>query len=370
MPQLPKLKRAHPAFNHIIFWSVYASFVFITNVIVRPNSRLINFIFYLIPFITSFYISLYFLNKLRKKTLIWKLVAFFGVFFILVAPGYIYMYYFLPKAGFTVYTSKELRYFFQNAILGYVQFYSYALIYFYVKESFYKERKLREIQHEKSEVDKIRMQKELENAILRQNELNDQAEKLKLEHALLRAQINPHFLHNTLNVLFSQALVTSSPKLAENIMKLSRIMRYSMESLEYDSGCVSIEKELEHLKTLLEIHQLRFGEEQVVSYKVIGKLQGQMLPPLAIITIVENAFKYGDLTDEDYPLKIFVDLEPTEIYFKCFNKKNSHSLMVSSNSIGMTNLRKRLDAAFKNRYLIKLEDDDKFYNFELTIYQD
>ena len=362
------LQKAHPVFLHVLFWIIYGSFVFITNAIVKPNAKLVNFIFYLLPFILSFYLSVYFLNKFKAKHLTWNLFAFFGVFILLATPGYLYMYLILPKAGITVFSSRELRYFFQNAILGYLQFYSYALIYFYVNESFRKERKLRQINQEKSDAEQLRIQKELEIAILRQKELNDQAEKLQLEHAFLRAQINPHFLHNTLNVLFSQAF-DFSPKLADNILKLSRIMRYSMESLEYDKGCVSIEKELEQLKTLLEIHQLRFGEEQIVSYTVSGRLEGQILPPLSIITVVENAFKYGDLTDERYPLEIHVDLKPSEIYFSCHNKKNPHSLLVSSNSIGMTNLRKRLDAVFKDKYKMEISDEYNFYNFELTVYQ-
>ena len=80
---------------------------------------------------------------------------------------------------------------------------------------------------------------ELENSKLKQQELKSQKDKLLLEYAFLRSQVNPHFLHNTLNVLFSQAL-EHSEELADNISKLSRIMRYSLESVEYESDKVFV----------------------------------------------------------------------------------------------------------------------------------
>jgi LytS/YehU family sensor histidine kinase len=241
-------------------------------------------------------------------------------------------------------------------------------MYFYASESVLKEKQLREIQMEKFEADQLRIKNELENSILREKELISHKERLQLEYAFLRAQINPHFLHNTLNVLFSQAL-DSSPSLPDNILKLSKLMRYAIESLENENGCVSIEKEVEHLKTLLEIHQLRVGKEQVISFEVNGGFQGQLLPPLSVITIVENAFKYGDLSDSAHPLKIVLSLTSTRVTFLCSNKKSSQSLIIPSNNIGMTNLRKRLDVVFKGRYNMNIIDDSKFFTFEMSIDQ-
>jgi LytS/YehU family sensor histidine kinase len=233
------------------------------------------------------------------------------------------------------------------------------MLYFHITESFKKERELGKLREEK-------LRNELENSILKQQELKSQKDKLMLEYAFLRSQVNPHFLHNTLNVLFSQAL-EHSQELADNISKLSRIMRYSLESVEYDSDKVFVQKELDNLHLLIEINNIRFAYSKVIEYVVEGEVTNQMLPPLSMITVVENAFKYGDLKDVHHPLKIRVELRPGQVYFYCRNKVRKNNLELSSHNIGMANLCKRLDVAFEGKYRMNACDDKDFYTFELTV---
>jgi sensor histidine kinase YesM len=273
--------------------------------------------------------------------------------------GYAYIFLLLPSAGIVVYSSTAFKPFIQEALLGYVRFFAFALLYIYVRQSFKKEREMRLLQQEKS-------RKELENAILKQQEFQAQQEKLQFEHAFLRSQINPHFLHNTLNTLFSEAM-DYSPELAENILKLSSIMRYSLEALEFESGKVLVKKELEHLQTLIDINNLRFGKSKPVEYSVEGELDDQMVPPLSFITIVENAFKYGDLKDPANPLMIRIVLQSDNVYFYCRNKIRKSDMQLSSSHIGITNLEKRLDVAFKDKYQMNAKKQDNLYIFELTV---
>lgn len=229
-----------------------------------------------------------------------------------------------------------------------------------------KEKQIYALEEEKLQLEKQKIQNELENAILKQQELTSQQEKLQYEYAFLRAQINPHFLHNTLNVLFSQALDVSQ-ELADNILKLSSIMRYSLENLEQINGKVLVETELAQLRTLIDINTLRFGNTIAISYSIQGKLEEQYVPPLSLITIVENAFKYGDIKDPLNPLVIKVILKPNEVYFYCKNKKKENHVQFSSLNIGITNLSKRLDIAFKDRYVLNVKNEKDFYTFELTV---
>ncbi|WP_419802291.1 sensor histidine kinase [Mucilaginibacter sp.] len=235
-----------------------------------------------------------------------------------------------------------------------------------IKNLLKNERELRDLQEEKFVLEQQKKQHELQNAFLTQQELKSQQEKLQFEYAFLRAQINPHFLHNTLNVLYSQAL-NYSDELAENILKLSHMMRYALESLEHENGKVSIQKELSHLQTLIDINYLRFGNSKAVEYTLEGEMADQMLLPLSIISIVENAFKYGDLKDLENPLQIKIELQPGHIYFFCRNKKRKNNIELTSHHIGITNLSKRLDVFFKDKYEIKAINEDEFYTFELTI---
>lgn len=348
-----------PVMVHISAWVIYGSFIFIANFMANPNITVTKIALFLLPYCLTFYVSLYFLNIYKKRSVLWSITSFFLVFILMALIGYCYLFLLLPMFGMESYSDVKFRVFLKDAVLGYVQFFSYATLYYHVVESFKKERELRKLQEEK-------LRNELENSILKQQELKSQKDKLLLEYAFLRSQVNPHFLHNTLNVLFSQAL-EHSEELAENISKLSRIMRYSLESVEYDSDKVFVQKELDNLHLLIEINNIRFAYSKVIEYEVDGEVTDQMLPPLSMITVVENAFKYGDLKDVRHPLKIRVELKPGQVYFYCRNKVRKNNLELSSHNIGMTNLCKRLDVAFKGKYIMNACDDKDFYTFELTV---
>ncbi|WP_276504856.1 sensor histidine kinase [Terrimonas pollutisoli] len=350
--------KAIPVLAHASAWIVYGSFIHIANYLADPHIKIINTVFYLVPFCLTFYTSIYCLNLYKRKGVSWSIASFFIVFIVMASIGYGYIYLLLPMSGIKLYSSDNFRDFVKYAVLGYVQYFSYALLYFYVVQSFNKERQLRRLQEDK-------LRNELENAVLKQQELRSQQDKLQLEYAFMRAQVNPHFLHNTLNVLFAQAMEYSQ-ELAENISKLSRMMRYSMESVEHETDKVPVKKELENLQLLIEINKIRF-DDKVVHLAIEGETDGLMLPPLSMITIVENAFKYGDLKDSQYPLLIKVLLRYRQIYFYCRNKKRKDNPELSSGNIGISNLGKRLDVGFKNRYEMKVNDGDDFYTFELTI---
>lgn len=352
-------KRYFVVLLHFSAWVTYASFIYFANYLASPNVSVLNTVLYLFPLVVTFYLVLYFLNLNKTRKIIWSVASFFIAFLVLAILAYCYIYLLLPLLGTKLNSSNKLGVFLKEAMLGYVQYASYAMLYFHITASFKNERQLRKLQEEK-------LRNELENSILKQQELKSQKDKLMLEYAFLRSQVNPHFLHNTLNVLFSQAL-EHSQDLADNISKLSRIMRYSLESVEYDSDKVFVQKELDNLHLLIEINNIRFAYSKVIEYVIEGDVTNQMLPPLSMITVVENAFKYGDLKDANNPLRIRVQLKPGQVYFYCKNKVRKNNLEISSHNIGMANLCKRLDVAFKGKYSMNASDDKDFYTFELTV---
>lgn len=344
---------------HASAWIVYASFIYIANFLANPNVLLLQTLLFLCPYCLSFYVSIYVLGLRKQKGAVWSIASFFIVFLLMSLVGYMYVYLLLPATGIKLYTSTHFRDFLKAALLGFVQYFSYAMLYFYIRESFLKERAMRKLEEEK-------LRKELENSVLKQQELQSQQEKLQLEYAFLRTQVNPHFLHNTLNVLFGQALPYSE-ELADNIDKLSRMMRYSLESIEQEGDTVPVEKELENLDLLLDMHRMRFGGTKYIDYSVEGLVSGQELPALSFITVVENAFKYGDLKDASQPLYIRVKLEPDTVCFTCRNKKRKNIVPTTSHHIGISNLRRRLSAAFEDRYVLTVKDEKEVYCFELYI---
>ncbi|NCT73958.1 MAG: hypothetical protein GXC78_05465 [Chitinophagaceae bacterium] len=345
-------KRLATVLVHGSFWIAYTGITYFANYIADPSVTILGAILYMIPLLGVFYLSLYWIARYRKMGSVLSGITFVGTFVILDLITYGYVYKALPTANLKLFKTTELRHFIKYTILGYIQFYAYALLYYVGNGLVRKERELRTLQEEK-------YIKELENARLKEQEL-------KTQYAFLRAQVNPHFLHNSLNTIFSKAQEYSD-ELAECISKLAQMMRYSFESLEYETDIVPLEKELRNLKLLIDINNIRFAGESAIDYTVEGEIDDQVVPPLSLITVVENAFKYGDLADSNNPLTIRVHLRSRQTYFYCKNKKRPRQLNLTSTNFGIANLVKRLDALFPNKYQMKTEDEEDFFKFELTI---
>lgn len=354
-----KIKEYQFFFAHLLAWLLYALYFYFTSLLTRPTIGFIETTIFLIPFIVTFYVSVCFLTIFYKKGLIWLVASFFIIFILMAILGYLYLYLFLPSFQVVLFTSRELKPFLQDAIRGYVRFFSFALLYFYIKKIITDQHLVRRLLHAKA-------LREIENWQLKQQELKAIEEKLQYEYAFLRAQINPHFLHNTLNTFYSEALLFS-PALAQNILKLSAIMRYSIDSIDLESGKVFVRKELEYLEILLDIYCLRFQNRQAIQWQVKGVVTDQMVPPLSFITIVENAFKYGDIQPISSPLIIRVVLTQSRVYFYCQNKVSTARTMHTSTQIGLSNLRRRLEAAFKDKYEMNVTCKDENYIFELQV---
>ena len=144
------------------------------------------------------------------------------------------------------------------------------------------------------------------------------------------------------------------------------MMRYSFESINKENGKVFLKDELKYLENLIHINQIRFGKKLFINFEQSGNLEEQQIPALSLITIVENAFKYGDLKDERYPLEIKINILENRVEFTCRNKKKEN---ITDNKIGtgIDNLRKRLKFQFVEKHKINIHQDKDFYLFELTL---
>ncbi|QHL89140.1 hypothetical protein GU926_17565 [Nibribacter ruber] len=190
--------------------------------------------------------------------------------------------------------------------------------------------------------------------------------KLEAEYAFLRAQINPHFLHNTLNFFYAKSL-GHSDELSDGILTLCDIMRYSLESEEDAKGTVLLTKEVEHLHNVIKINQLRFSHRLQIDFKIEGELDSLRIIPLVLITLVENAFKHGEMNDAQHPIQIGLEVQDNgEIKFSVANKKRKGP-KETSHGIGLDNTRKRLAAAYPNAHQVQVQEDEEFYAITLTV---
>jgi sensor histidine kinase YesM len=186
---------------------------------------------------------------------------------------------------------------------------------------------------------------------------------LEANIALLKSQINPHFLFNTLNFLYAQ-VYSFSENAAKGILLLSDTMRYTLH--EDSNGKVMLDQEITHLHNYIALHQLRFNNRLQVAFELTGNPQFLMILPLLLITFVENSFKHGDLMDANNPLTISLLLEQNHLTFRTHNKKRSGP-KEKSTGIGLANTRQRLDLVYKSRYELLIEDSPDYYICTLTL---
>lgn len=298
---------------HLIAWIMYAGLLNLTHRLVAPVVTISGTIASTIPFMLAFYVSLVCFYWLRAKSWLLGILVFLLAFAILLAMAYLYYYWLTPKSGIILYSSKDLGLFFSQAIWGFIYMFGAAAINYIIPLLIKRERQLRVAENES-------LQKKLEIAELREEELKNQKEKLRVENAFIRSQINPHFLHNTLSA-FSTDAELYSKTLSNNIKDLAVILEYAMKSADFENDKVPVGKELKLLERFINIHRLRYPDNFSVNLNIQGKPGLHRMPPMTLLTLVENVFKYGKLNDPKDPVTIDVIFRPTAFEFSCSNAK-------------------------------------------------
>ncbi|GAA4334413.1 hypothetical protein GCM10023149_41780 [Mucilaginibacter gynuensis] len=191
-----------------------------------------------------------------------------------------------------------------------------------------------------------------------------EADKASAELSFLKAQINPHFLFNTLNNIYSLAVIGSQVT-ADSIMKLSNIMRYVTDDVTADM--VPLQSEIDCISDYIELQKLRISKNTQVNFEVKGDIYGRQIAPLIMMTFVENVFKYGVSKNVKSVIDISIDSSEAGISFICRNQKFPISKENQSTGIGIKNTRKRLEHLYANRYLLDIIDADDIYTVQLTL---
>jgi len=145
-------------------------------------------------------------------------------------------------------------------------------------------------------------------------------EKTETELAYLKAQINPHFLFNTLNSLYALSL-EKSDQTPDAILQLSQMMRYVLVDAEKEK--VPLEKEIGFLKNYFALQQLRFGKHIKLHFEQQGETQQLFIAPLLLIPFVENAFKHGVNTNETTEISVRTSIRESIVLLEVFNNKTN-----------------------------------------------
>lgn len=188
-------------------------------------------------------------------------------------------------------------------------------------------------------------------------------EKLISELAFLKSQINPHFLFNSLNNIYSLAY-QKSEKTPEAILKLSEIMRYMLYESNVDK--VPLSDEIRYLKNYIELQKLRFKDMTHIKFEINGDPEGRKITPLILISFVENAFKHGLATASDHPIKIIFNITSDKLFFQVMNKKSNLN-KDDTGGIGLKNVQRRLDLIYKDQYRLHIDEGNDIYSCELYL---
>jgi two-component system, LytTR family, sensor kinase len=189
----------------------------------------------------------------------------------------------------------------------------------------------------------------------------------KFELELLKAQLNPHFFFNTLNNIYS-LVYKKSDEAPAALMKMSEIMRYML--YESKAEKVPLEKELEYLDDYIELQKLRFSDPGFIDYSVKGDISNHSVPPMMLLSFVENAFKHGKKRVSNPGIVIRIDANEKVMNFIVSNYiiEPSATEDAAHKGIGLTNIRRRLALLYHDCHDLTITAKDGRYIVNLNIY--
>lgn len=190
-------------------------------------------------------------------------------------------------------------------------------------------------------------------------------EKIQTELLFLKAQINPHFLFNTFNSVYSLCIEEKAQQSASAVLKVSGMMRYVL--IESKNDYVDIEKEITYIQDYIELQRLRFGNTVNIHFTLNGNFTGKKIAPLVLIAFIENAFKYGINPEQDSTISIDLMLQEDQFALKVVNNKVAPTGNNQQMGIGISTTLKRLQLLYPASHQVKINDENNIYQVLLYL---
>ncbi|UKJ06166.1 sensor histidine kinase [Solitalea lacus] len=192
-------------------------------------------------------------------------------------------------------------------------------------------------------------------------------EKLNAELQLLKAQVHPHFLFNTLNNIYS-FILTSNPIAPDLILKLSNLMHYIITECNHPK--VQLTKEIEMIESYIELEKIRYGKRLDLDISIIGNLEHKSIAPLLLLPFIENSFKHGASTQlENSWIKVELLISERNLTMKLINSKplDSDQHVTKNGGIGLVNVQKRLQLLYPNQHTLRINSDREVFSIYLEV---
>ncbi|MBC8985167.1 histidine kinase [Pedobacter sp. N36a] len=340
---------------HFIGWSIFIFYeVVIMGLIRKQFSPVGNYVFFYIFNILLFYFHAHFVMpgaKMKTVQALWRLpllILIEVVVYICITAN---LANFFHRNGYITFLSPP-----QFSLDGYIGM-SYRVIYFILFSSayyyilgYFEERKRAE------EKEKERLLVIIENQRI-------YADLIKSQHAHLKAQINPHFLFNTLNFIYTSTRKTT-PEAAEAILALSEMMRYSIEEVSNTNS--PLIGELEQVENLIKLHKIKSHQELYIQMEYDEEVAELEIVPLLVMTLVENMFKHGDLLQQAHPAQLQLKYKNAVLKIETTNLISKNQ-MQPSHHIGLDNVKKRLKAAYGDQAVLHTLQQEQQFKVSLEI---
>lgn len=197
--------------------------------------------------------------------------------------------------------------------------------------------------------------------------VKDELEKrnYEIELSLIKSQLNPHFLFNTINNI-DVLIERDPPKASSYLNKLSEMMRFMLYETKDEK--ISLQRELEYIDKYIELQRIRSSNPDYIQYDVNGLPGNRMIEPMLFIPFIENAFKHGEFKKTMDAIKIKFDISPSQILFYCENRfVPSIEESDYPGGLGMNLIRRRLDLLYPGKHSLVVATENGFYKLSLTI---
>ncbi|WP_125077741.1 sensor histidine kinase [Rufibacter latericius] len=336
------MKKSRIFLYHLAAWGLYMGYSILENYLLpdRPFTWMpLLYISYFISLAVTFYFCYLFVYPrfLKREKVVQLVLCLALALFLFTFTRYFLeemMYPFL--FGFRNYSEDTpFSYYFTNNLLRAFPMMAISAVVWNVQDAFKKEKEYKTLR----------------------------AEKTQAELAFLKSQVNPHFLYNTLNYIYALAYPVSE-SIAEAVLKLSDMMRYMLH--ESPDGKVELQKEVDYLRSFIDIFRFRFEDKFFVDFTVMGNLNGQRVASLVLIPFVENAFKHGVVNDPANPVQIQLEVNGKDLLFEVRNRINRQQ-KDHSTGIGLANIKRRLELLYPNQHHLAVNTNGLVHETRLKL---
>lgn len=349
---------------HLRWWLLYILVTIIMNFIMYGKLNLSGISVLMIPLAGSFYLIEWLLRQYRSRTyfsLVMVLVTL--LYFMLVSLFVLVLVYFLlPRMGVILYDPAvpfNGKWFIGNMYRNFSPVLVAAIAY----RMF--------LSYKEQEQVLLAAERALNASLERKVEMDQENKRLK--KSLLRGQLGSHLKHNVISLLRQRMAHTPDDhQLVEGLLEMQR---YDFTNLDPNCEGVLLENEVQYLQHLISLNRIVHPGAEAVDFQIKRPLLARLVPPFICSTILENALKYGDQHDPQYPIRMLLESGPNELSFLATNKvlpdhPNLGKRPGSSSGIGLENIRRQLDLFKPGRYFFDAAQQGSLYQVRLVIRYD